>query len=149
MVADYTGAKHVVATSNGSTALYAGLFALGIGPGDEVIVPNFTFVASCNAIILTGAKPVFCEVDSNTFCIDVDKIEDLITEKTKAIMPVHIYGQSADVPAIMKIAKKHNLKVIEDAAQAIGVLYDGEHVGLWAFFSTLLCQKIAQGIQKN
>jgi len=129
-ISEYTKSKYVIATSNGSMALVAGLMALGIGQGDEVIIPNFTFVASCNAIILAGATPVFCEVDPTTFCIDINKIEALITPKTKAIMPVHIYGQSADVPAVVKIAKKHNLKVIEDAAQAIGVLFDGKHVGL-------------------
>jgi len=137
MVANYTKSKYVVATNNGSSALYTGLFALGVGQGDEVIVPNFTFVASCNAIILTGAKPVFCEVDSNTFCIDPTKIEALITPRTKAIMPVHIYGQSADMTSIMKIARKHNLKVIEDAAQAIGVQWEGEHVGLKSDLATI------------
>lgn len=129
-VASYTKSKYVVAFSNGSMALYAGILALGIGPGDEVIVPNFTFVASSNAVILAGAKPVFCEVDEKTFCIDPTLIEALITPRTKAIMPVHLYGQSADVPSVINIAKKYNLKVIEDAAQAIGVLWEGEHVGL-------------------
>lgn len=137
MVANYTKSKYVVATNNGSSALYTGLFALGVGKGDEVIVPNFTFVASCNAILLTGAKPVFCEVDENTFCIDPSKIEELITPRTKAIMPVHIYGQSADMTAIMKIARKHNLKVIEDAAQAIGVQWEGEHIGLQSDVATI------------
>ncbi|MEY4934847.1 MAG: hypothetical protein RIS64_1206 [Bacteroidota bacterium] len=129
-LAHYTKSKYVIAVSNGSMALCAGLLALGIGHGDEVIVPNFTFVASSNAVLLAGAKPVFCEVDPNTFCIDVTRIEALITPRTKAIMPVHLYGQSADVPAVVAIAKKHHLKVIEDAAQAIGVLWEGEHVGL-------------------
>ncbi len=137
LVAEYTQSKYVIATANGSLALVAGLMALGIGAGDEVIVPNFTFVASCNAIILCGAKPVFCEVEEKTFCIDIQKIEDLISPKTKAIMPVNLYGQSADLPNILAIAKKYNLKVIEDAAQSIGVLFEGQHVGLKSDLSTI------------
>ena len=129
LVTEYTGSKYVVAVANGSMALVSGLLALGIGAGDEVIVPNFTFVASCNSVILAGAQPVFCEVDPKTFCIDPAKIEALITPRTKAIMPVHLYGQSADMPEILRIARKHHLKVIEDAAQSIGVVFEGEHVG--------------------
>ena len=125
-----TGAKNVIATSNGTTALYCGLKALNIGYGDEVIVPNLTFVASSNAVIMAGAKPVFCEIKADTLCIDTIAAEKLVTEKTKAIMPVHLYGQSADLTAILEFATKYNLKVIEDAAQAIGVKFKGEHVGL-------------------
>ena len=125
-----TGAKNAIATSNGTTALYCGLKALDIGYGDEVIVPNLTFVASSNAVIMAGAKPVFCEIKADTLCIDTEAAAKLVTEKTKAIMPVHLYGQSADLTAVLEFAAKYNLKVIEDAAQAIGVKFKGEHVGL-------------------
>lgn len=121
--------KHGIAVCNGTQALYVGLKILGIGPGDEVIVPDFTFIASANAVVWTGAKPIFVDVDKKTFNIDPSKIEKAITKKTKAIMPVHIYGQSARMPEIMRIAKKHRLKVIEDAAQGIKVSYKGKLVG--------------------
>jgi perosamine synthetase len=124
-----TGAKHVIATSNGTTALYCGLKALNISHGDEVIVPNLTFVASSNAVIMAGATPVFCEVRPDTLCIDPEAAAALVTERTKAIMPVHLYGQSADMPAVQQFAMAYDLKVIEDAAQAIGVKFKGEHVG--------------------
>ncbi len=131
LIADYTGSAYVVAVANGSMALYSGLLALGIGPGDEVILPNFTFAASCNSILLTGAKPVFCEVDSRTFCIDPQSIEALITPKTKAIMPVHTYGQSADMQALQQLAQTYNIRLVEDAAQGIGVQFERQHVGLF------------------
>jgi len=121
--------KHAIAVCNGTQALYVGLKTLGIGPGDEVIVPDFTFIASANAVVWTGGKPVFVDVDKKTFNIDPAKIEKAITKKTKAIMPVHIYGQAAKMPEICKIAKKHNVYVIEDAAQGVGVTYDGKPVG--------------------
>ncbi|TRU69653.1 MAG: DegT/DnrJ/EryC1/StrS family aminotransferase [Microcystis viridis Mv_BB_P_19951000_S69] len=128
-VQQITGAKHVIATSNGTTALYCGLKALNIGHGDEVIVPNLTFVASSNAVIMAGATPVFCEVRPETLCIDTEAAAALVTERTKAIMPVHLYGQSADMMAVQEFAIAYNLKIIEDAAQAIGVKFKGEHVG--------------------
>jgi len=121
--------KHAIGVCNGTQALYVGLKVLGIGPGDEVIVPNFTFIASANSVVWAGAKPVFVDVDKKTFNIDPLKIEEVITKKTKAIMPVHIYGQSADMEKIMKIAKKHKLFVIEDAAQGIKVNFKGNPVG--------------------
>ena len=121
--------KHAIAVCNGTQALYVGLKILGIGPGDEVIVPDFTFIASGNAVVWAGAKPIFVDVDKKTFNIDPLKIEKAITKKTKAIMPVHIYGQAARMPEICKIAKKHNLYVIEDAAQGIGVTYNKKPVG--------------------
>jgi perosamine synthetase len=129
-IKELTQSKHNIATSNGTTALYCGLKALNIGYGDEVIVPNLTFVASSNAVIMAGAKPVFCEVAKDTLCIDVEAAAALGTERTKAIMPVHLYGQSADMVAVMEFAQQYNLKVIEDAAQGIGVKFKGEHVGL-------------------
>ncbi len=128
-IAKVCGVKHAVTVCNGTQALYVGLKILGVGPGDEVIVPDFTFIASANAVVWTGAKPVFVDVDERTFNIDPSKIEKAITKKTRAIMPVHLYGQSADMTAIMKIAKKHHLYVVEDAAQGIGVKFKGKPVG--------------------
>jgi len=121
--ASYCGSKFAVGVNSGTDALVLGLLSSGIGPGDEVIVPAFTFIASASAVSLTGAKPVFVDSDEKTFTLDVDKIEGLINKKTKAIMPVHLFGQTADMGRIMKIARKYNLKIIEDAAQAHGALY--------------------------
>jgi perosamine synthetase len=129
MTAQLTGAKHAVAVCSGTMALFVCLKVLGVGPGDEVIVPDFTFVASSSAVILAGATPVLCEVREDTFCIDISRAEELVTPRTKVIMPVHLYGQSADMPEVMKFARRHGLKVLEDAAEGIGVRYDGKHVG--------------------
>ncbi len=124
-----TGAKYALSFCNGTVALYVAQKAMGIGEGDEVIVPDFTFIATSNSVIMAGAKPVMIDVDRKTFNMDPSKIEAAITQKTKAIMPVHIYAQSADMDAIMKIAKKHSLPVIEDAAQGVGVYFNGKHAG--------------------
>lgn len=121
--------KHAIGVCNGTQALYVGLKALGVGEGDEVIVPDFTFIASANVVVWAGAKPVFVDVDRRTFNIAPEKIEKAITKNTKAIMPVHIYGQAAEMPQIMNIAQKYKLLVIEDAAQGIGVSYGGKPVG--------------------
>ncbi len=129
MTIQLTGCKHAIAVCNGTMALFVGLKALGIGPGDEVIVPNFTFIASANAVILAGATPVLCEVREDTFCLDVAKAEQAVTRRTKSVMPVHLYGQSADMNEVMAFAKRHGLSVIEDAAEAIGVRFAGKHVG--------------------
>jgi perosamine synthetase len=129
VTAELTGSKHAIAVCNGSMALFVCVKALGIGSGDEVIVPNLTFVATASAVILAGATPVFCEVRDDTFCIDVSRAERLLTPKTRAIMPVHLYGQSADMPQVLAFAKKHGLKVIEDAAEGVGVTFQGKHVG--------------------
>jgi len=126
---ELTGAKHALAVCNGTMALFVGLKALGIGSGDQVIVPNFTFIASANAVILAGATPVLCEVREDTFCIDVERAGKLLTPHTKAVMPVHLYGQSADMSEVMTFAKRYGLRVIEDAAEAIGVSFKGKHVG--------------------
>src|SRR5581483_8539832 len=126
---DLTGAKHAIAVTNGTMALYCCLKALDIGPGDEVIVPNITFIATANAVILAGATPVFCEILPTTFCLDPARAETLITPRTKAIMPVHLYGQSADMTAIGALAKSKNIRIIEDAAQGVGVKFEGKHVG--------------------
>ena len=121
--------KHAIAISNGTAALHTALLAHGIGPGDEVITVAFTFIASVNSIIYCGARPVFADIDPVTFNIDPDTIEALITPRTKAIMPVHLYGHPADMQRIIVIAQKHGLVVIEDAAQAIGTNYDGKPAG--------------------
>jgi dTDP-4-amino-4,6-dideoxygalactose transaminase len=120
---DYLGVKNVIPCANGTDALQIAMMALGLKPGDEVITPSFTYIATTEVIALLGLKPVFVEVNKDTFCIDAEAIEKAITPKTKAIVPVHLYGQAADMNAIMIIAKKHNLYVIEDNAQAIGSDY--------------------------
>ena len=127
---EYIGCKASIGVSSGTDALLVSLMALDIQPGDEVIMPAYSFFATAGVVSRLNAKPVFCDVDPVTFNIDTDKIEELITEKTKAITPVHLYGQCADMDKIMEIAKKHNLAVIEDAAQAIGSQYkDGRDAG--------------------
>lgn len=128
-VSEYIGTKHSVSVGNGTDALIIALKALGIGRGDEVITTPFTFFATAESISFVGATPVFVDVDINTFNIDPAKIEEKITDKTKAIMPVHIFGQPCDMDEINEIAKKHNLKVIEDACQAIGSEYKGKKAG--------------------
>ncbi len=121
--ADYVGVKNCVGVGNGTDALYIALKALGISEGDEVITAANTFIATSEAITMTGAKVVFVDCDKDTYNIDVDKIGDAITTKTKAIIPVHIYGQPAEMDKIKDVAKKHNLYVVEDAAQAHGAIY--------------------------
>lgn len=127
--AGYIGTKHAISVGNGTDALVIALKALGIGEGDEVITSTFTYFASAECISAVGATPVFVDVEKDTFNIDPDKIEEKITERTKAIIPVHIFGQSADMDKINIIAKKHNLKVIEDACQAVGAKYKGKMIG--------------------
>lgn len=127
--ANYIGVKHAISVGNGTDALVLALKAMGIGNGDEVITTPFTFFATAEAISAVGATPIFVDVDKETFNIDTTKIEEKITSKTKAIMPVHIFGQSADMDEINEIAKKHNLMVIEDACQAIGGKYKGRNIG--------------------
>ncbi|MBS1947555.1 MAG: DegT/DnrJ/EryC1/StrS family aminotransferase [Bacteroidetes bacterium] len=122
-LAKYLGSKHVVPCANGTDALQVAMMALGLEPGDEVITPSFTYVATTEVVALLRLNPVFVEVDTKTFCIDPSAIEKAITPKTKAIVPVHLYGQAAPMEEIMQIAEKHNLFVIEDNAQAIGSEY--------------------------
>lgn len=119
----YLDIKHVIPCANGTDALQIAMMALGLEPGDEVITPSFTYVATTEVVALLRLKPVFVEVDAKTFCIDPAAIEKAITPKTKAIVPVHLYGQAANMETIMQIAAKHNLYVIEDNAQAIGADY--------------------------
>lgn len=141
----YLGSKHVIPCANGTDALQIAMMALGLEPGDEVITPSFTFIATAEVIALLRLKPVFVDIDPQTYCIDPAAIEKAITPKTKAIVPVHLYGHSAAIEPIMEIAKKHNLYVIEDNAQAIGSHYttkDGTtkkvgtfgHIGCTSFF---------------
>jgi dTDP-4-amino-4,6-dideoxygalactose transaminase len=127
--ADLTGAKHCVATANGTSALYASLAAIGIEPGDEVIVPPYTFIATINSVLLQYALPVFVDTDPETFQIDARKIEAAITDRTAAIMPVHLGGNPANLDAITAIAGKHKLPVIEDACQAHLAEWRGKKVG--------------------
>jgi dTDP-4-amino-4,6-dideoxygalactose transaminase len=116
----YLGVKHVIPCANGTDALQISMMALGLQPGDEVITPSFTYVATTEVIALLQLKPVFVEVDTKTFCLDTEAVKNAITPKTKLIVPVHLYGHSADMDAIMEIAREQNLYVIEDNAQAIG-----------------------------
>ena len=127
--AQYCGAEYGVATSNGTTALHLALTAFGIGEGDEVIVPTLTFVATASAVKHTRAEPVLVDAHPDYWCIDPEKIEEAITKKTRAIIPVHLYGHACDMDAIMSIARKHRLYVIEDAAEAHGSEYKGKKVG--------------------
>lgn len=127
--AKYCDCNYGVAVCNGTVALHLALTALGIGKGDEVIIPNFTMIASAFAVCYTGAKPVFVDADTDTWNIDVKKIEEKITSNTKAIMPVHIFGNPCNMTEILKIAKKYNLFIVEDAAEAHGAEYDGKKVG--------------------
>jgi len=129
--ASYCRVKHAIATSNGTTALHVALLAHEIGPGDEVITVPFTFIASANSVVYVGAKPVFVDIDPVSFNIDPEQIEAAITPRTKAIMPVHLFGNPAEMGRIMEIAEKHQLVVIEDAAQAHGAEIDGKRAGSW------------------
>ena len=127
--ADWVGAEYGIAVNSGTAALHVALLSCDIGPGDEVITTPFTFIASGNSIVYTGAEPVFADIDLKTYTLNPDSLEDLITENTKAIMPVQLYGQSANMDKIDKIAEKYGLIVIEDAAQAHGATFNGQKVG--------------------
>ncbi|MEE6251615.1 MAG: DegT/DnrJ/EryC1/StrS family aminotransferase, partial [Bdellovibrionota bacterium] len=127
--AEYVGSKYALATSSCTGALHLSLLALGIGEGDEVLVPELTWVASASVIRYVGAKPIFVDVDPKTWCIDVNDMQKKINSKTKAIVPVHLYGFVANMGAIMELAQKHSLKVVEDAAPAIGATYGDKKVG--------------------
>ncbi|CAM9913568.1 unnamed protein product, partial [Chrysoparadoxa australica] len=129
LTSEYINADYVLAVSNGTVALHLALVSFGIGKGDEVIVPDMTFAASVNAVLHANATPVLVDVDRSTFNISVEAIRAAITKNTKAIMPVHLYGNPCDMDEINKIAKEHNLIVIEDAAEAFGSIYKGEKVG--------------------
>ena len=139
-LAEFVGVRHALAVASGTDAAVIAMMALGIGPGDEVIVPAFSFIATAETVVLCGATPVFVDVEEETFNIDIAAIERAITSKTKAIQPVSLYGQTADMGAINALAARHKLEVIEDAAQSFGATYDGRksgalsRVGVTSFF---------------
>ncbi len=127
--AKYCGVRYGVGVNSGTDALYLAMASLGIGPGDEVILPTFTFIATALCVSYTGAKPVFVDIEETTYNLDPKKVGKAITKNTKAIIPVHIYGQSADMDVIRNLAQKHGIKVAEDAAQAHGATYQGKKIG--------------------
>jgi len=126
---DYLNVKNAIVVSSGTAALHLALLALGIKEGDEVIVPAFTFPATANVVELVGAKPVFVDINLSDYCIDTSKIEEVITKRTKAIIPVHEFGQAAKMDEIIKIAEQYNLKIVEDAACALGAEFEDQKVG--------------------
>lgn len=134
------GSEYAIAVSNGTAALHLALAALGVGPGDEVIIPDLTFIATASAVTYTGAKPILVDSDHKTWNINPERIEEEITSRTRAIIPVHLYGHPCDMDPIMEIAKRHNLKVVEDAAEAHGAEYKRRktgsmgHVGCFSFY---------------
>jgi len=129
--AQWTDTKYAVATSSGTAALHVALLAHGIGLGDEVITTSFSFIASANCVLYTGARPVFADIEPDYFMLDPRKIEAKITSKTKAIIPVHLFGQMSDMDPIAELAAKYNLTIVEDACQSHGARYNGKKVGAW------------------
>ncbi|KIU03788.1 DegT/DnrJ/EryC1/StrS aminotransferase family protein [Frigoribacterium sp. MEB024] len=132
--AELTRGRSSVAVNSGTSALHLGLLAAGVGPGDEVIVPSFTFAATANSVALTGATPVFADIDPATFCLDAASVESFVTDRTVGVMPVHLYGQSADMTALSALATDKGLRIFEDAAQAHGATWDGQQVGTFGVF---------------
>ena len=130
--AKFAGVKHAVAVNNGTVALNAALLAVGVRHGDEVIVPSFTFIATAEAVVFAGARVVFADIDSETYTLSPEAVEQAVTSRTRAIMPVDLYGYSADMKALREIAEKHDLALIEDAAQAHGATYQGNPAGCFA-----------------
>lgn len=135
-LAETTRARHAIAVCNGTVALHLALHCLGIGPGDEVIVPSFTYIASVNTIAQTGATPVFAEVREADWLLDPAALAPLLTPRTRAILPVHLYGAACDMPAIMDFARRHGLAVVEDAAEALGSTLHGRHLGSFGDIGT-------------
>lgn len=139
-LSEFSGAKHAIACSSGTDAAILAMMALGLGPDDEVIVPAFSFIATAETVVLVGASPVYVDVDAKTYNLDIKQLEKALTRKTRAIQPVSLYGQPAEMDEINAFAKKHNLFVIEDAAQSFGALYKGKcsgnlsHIGVTSFF---------------
>ncbi|MGQ9719114.1 MAG: DegT/DnrJ/EryC1/StrS family aminotransferase [Nitrososphaerales archaeon] len=141
-LAKFVGVKHAVAVNSGTSALIASLLALNVGHGDEVLVPSFTFIATANAVLATGARPVFVDVNLEDYTISVEDLERKISGKSKVVIPVHLYGHPADMDPIVKLAKERGLFVVEDAAQSLGSSYRGKgtgsigHLGCFSFYST-------------
>jgi perosamine synthetase len=135
--AEFCGTGSGVATSNGTTALHLALVTLGVGPGDEVIVPTLSFAATANVVIHAGARPVFVDVEEATWTMDPRQIEPALSERTKAVIPVHLYGHPAPMGPILEIAEKHRLWVVEDAAEAHGAEYRGRRSGTPGLFQLL------------
>ncbi len=139
-----TGSEYAIAISNGTLSLVASLLCEGIGEGDEVIVPDLTFIATSNAVRLVGATPVFCDVMRTTGCLDIDACEALVNTNTKAVIPVHLYGQSVEMDELGAVTSRYNISIIEDAAESLGVFYKGRHTGtfdeygIFSFFGTKL-----------
>ncbi|MDR2113657.1 MAG: DegT/DnrJ/EryC1/StrS family aminotransferase [Bifidobacteriaceae bacterium] len=133
--ASLAAGRECVAVSSGTAGLHLGLLAAGVGPGDEVIVPSFTFAATANSVALTGATPVFADIEPNYFCLDPAAVEAAITPRTKAILPVHLYGHPADMTALGNLAQQHGIDLYEDAAQAHGALLEGRPVGTFGAFA--------------
>lgn len=129
MIADYVGSRYCTVLSNGTVTLFTALMALGVGPGDEVIVPDFTMIASANAVVLTGAKPVFVDISRSNLCLDLDLAEEAITPHTKVIMLVSLNGRSPDMHRAVELAEQHELYLVEDAAQSLGSSHRGRHLG--------------------
>lgn len=130
----FTPGRKAVAVNSGTSALHIGLMSSGVGAGDEVIVPSFTFAATANSVALAGGTPVFADIDPETFCLDPNSVESFITDKTKGIMPVHLYGHPAAMDALKELADKHGVQLFEDAAQAHGASLHGTPVGAWGTF---------------
>lgn len=130
--AEFAGVKHAIAVNTGTAALHAALMAIGVKPGDEVILPSFTFVATAEAVVLAGGKPIFADIDPETYTLSPEAVKKAITKKTKAIIPVDLYGLPADTKAIREIASKHNIAIVEDCAQSHGATCEGKPAGALA-----------------
>jgi len=132
-VSSFVKSKYAIAVNSGTAALQAALYALDIKKGDEVLVPSFTFIATANAIVSTGAKPIFVDILKENYTIDPDDLQKKITKKTRAIIPVHLYGNVANIERLSEIVKKYNLPIIEDSAQSLGSTYKGKHTGFFCY----------------
>jgi perosamine synthetase len=136
LVGDYVGSKYCFILANGTVALYTALAAVGVGPGDEVIVPDYTMIATANSVVLAGAKPVFVDVDPTNLCLDLDLTEVAITPRTRAIMLVSINGRAPDMHRALEIARKHDIFLIEDTAQSLGARWQGKHLGTFGIIGS-------------
>jgi perosamine synthetase len=144
----YVSGKKCIATNSGTSSLHLALLASGIGPGDEVIIPSFSFIATANAVALTGATPIFADIDLNNYCLDPSSVEECISSKTVAILVVHLFGNLANMDAFQELAKKYKIKIFEDACQAHGAIWDDKPVGTmssWAAFSFYPTKNMTSG----